>query len=170
MTDVVVARIGKAHGLKGEVTVQLHTDAPQERFVPGAAFVTEPPERGPLTLRSARVHNGIQLLAFEEAPDRTAAEQLRGTRLLAASTEPEEDEDGWYADDLVGLSVVDTGGAEIGRVAALHTRPAQDLLEIEKADGGRAYVPFVAEMVPEVDLEGGRVVLDPPPGLLDLES
>lgn len=168
MTEVVVARIGKAHGLKGEVTVQVHTDAPQERFLVGARFTTEPAEAGPLTIRAARMHNAIQLLAFDGVPDRTAAEGLRGTRLLAAPDV--EEDDAWYAEDLIGMSVVDTNGAEVGRVADVHSRPAQDLLEITKAAGGTAYVPFVDEMVPEVDEDAGRVVIDPPPGLLDLEG
>ncbi|AKU16396.1 ribosome maturation factor RimM [Luteipulveratus mongoliensis] len=169
MDDVMVARIGKAHGLKGEVTVQVHTDSPEERFVVGATFVTEPAEAGPLTVRASRVHNGIQLLAFEGAPDRTAAEALRGTRLVAAP-DPDDEEDAWYEDDLIGLEVLDTKGVSVGRVVALHPRPVQDLLEIEKTGGGVAYVPFVEEIVPEVDVDAGRVVIDPPPGLLDLES
>ncbi len=166
MDDVLVARIGKPHSLRGEVTVQVHTDSPEQRFVVGAVFSTEP-DRGPLTLRSARVHNGIQLLAFEEATDRTAAEGLRGTRLFAAA-EADEEGEAFYEDDLVGLAVVDTAGEPLGTVTALHARPAQDLLEIELPDGRTAYLPFVAEIVPGVDLDAGKVVADPPPGLLEL--
>lgn len=162
--EVLVARIGKPHGLRGEVTVQVHTDAPQERFVVGAVFGTDP-DRGELTVRGARLHNGIQLLTFEQVQDRTAAEALRGTRLLA---EVDDEDDAYYEDDLVGLDVVDTAGAALGTVVALHPRPAQDLLEVELADGRTAYLPFVAEIVPEVDLDAGRVVADPPPGLLEL--
>ena len=92
--DVVVARIGKPHGLKGEVTVRLHTDAPQDRFVVGAVFSADPAGNGPLTLRTHRLHNGIHLLSFEEAADRTAAEGLRGTRLLAPADEADE-ENAW---------------------------------------------------------------------------
>lgn len=165
MDEVLVARIGKPHGLRGEVTVQVHTDVPQERFVEGATFSTDP-DRGSLTVRTARVHNGIQLLAFEEALDRTAAEGLRGTRLSAPAVDDEDD--AYYEDDLVGLPVVDTSGASIGSVKALVSRPAQDLLEVELADGRTAYLPFVEQIVPEVDLDAGRVVADPPPGLLDL--
>ena len=110
MDEVVVARIGKAHGLKGEVTVQVHTDSPEERFVAGAAFVTDPAHRGPLTLRSTRVHNGIYLLAFEEAPDRTAAEGLRGINLLAAADDLVED-DAWYEEDLLGFDLDRLGRA-----------------------------------------------------------
>lgn len=164
MDEVLVARIGKPHGLRGEVTVQVHTDEPDERFVVGAVFSTDP-DRGPLTVRSARVHNGIQLLAFEEADDRTAAEALRNTRLRAAAA---DDDDAFYEDDLVGLAVFDTAGTVLGTVLALHPRPAQDLLEIELSDGRVAYLPFVEQIVPEVDLEAGRIIADPPPGLLEL--
>lgn len=163
MDEVMVARIGRANGLKGEVTVQVHTDRPGERFVPGARFHTEP-TIGDLTVRSARMQGTVQVLAFEEAVDRTAAEGLRGTRLLA---EPDEDE-GWYEDDLVGLRVVLLDGTSVGSVGALHQRPAQDLLEVAMDGGGTAYVPFVEQMVPTVDIDAGRIEIDPPPGLLDL--
>lgn len=164
---VVVARIGKPHGLKGEVTVRLHTDAPEDRFVVGAVFSTEPAAVGSLTLRTHRVHNGTHLLSFEEAVDRTAAEGLRGTRLLVPAQETEED-DAWYAEDLVGLEVVDPDGEPLGIVVELHDRPVQDLLEVRLTNGRTGYVPFVEQLVPVVDVDGGRVVVDPPPGLFDL--
>lgn len=162
----VVARIGKAHGLRGEVTVQLHTDIPQERFVVGAEFATDP-DRGPLVLRGARVHQQIYLLSFEGVPDRTAAEGLRNTRLLAELPDEGEDE-GWYEEDLVGLTVVLGDGTTIGTVSALHTRDVQDLLEVERTDGRTVLVPFVEEIVPEIDEDAGLVRLDPPAGLLEL--
>lgn len=167
MDDVVVARIGKAHGLKGEVTVQVHTDVPQERFVVGASFVTEPADRGPLTLRSSRVHNGVYLLAFDQASDRTAAEALRGTKLLAAADEVDED-DAWYEEDLLGFDVVLEDDTTVGAVTALESRDVQDLLVVEAPEGYDILVPFVEEIVPEVDEEARRVVLTPPPGLLEL--
>lgn len=163
----LVARIGKPHGLRGEVTVQVHTDNPQDRFVPGAEFGTDPPERGPLTLASVRVHQGTYLLGFAGVPDRTAAESLRDIRLVTTEADAEEDE-GWYEEDLLGFAVVLTDGTVVGEVGALHTRPVQDLLEVRLDRGGEALVPFVAELVPEVDEEARRVVIDPPPGLLDL--
>jgi 16S rRNA processing protein RimM len=174
----VVARIGKAHSLRGEVTVQVHTDDPEARFVPGARFATEAlPGSGvprELSLRSARVHNGTWLLAFDGIPDRTGAEGLRGTRLLVDTEDdaaPEgADEDAWYEQDLVGLRAVDLSGAELGTVSGLETGPAQDLLVLRLAGGGSAYVPFVSAIVPEVDVEGGRVVIDAPPGLLELNA
>lgn len=166
----VVARVGKAHGLGGEVTVQVHTDDPDGRFTSGTVFATEaaagsgvPRE---LILRSARVHRGIWLLAFDGIPDRTGAEGLRGTRLLAAADSKEDD--AWYERDLVGLEAVTSDGTLIGEVAGLDVGPGQDRLVIRLSNGNDALVPFVGAIVPEVDIEGGRVVVDPPPGLLDL--
>ena len=166
--QVVVARIGKAHGLRGEVTVQVLTGAADERFVPGASFVTEPAEAGPMVLRSARDHNGVLLLGFEGTDDRSGAEALRGIKLLANPLEDHGDEDTWYERDLVGLKAVTVGGDEVGEVTALQSGAAQDLLVVRLTDGRKALVPFVTAIVPEVDVDGGRVVLDPPPGLLDL--
>lgn len=168
--QVVVARIGKAHGLRGEVTVQVLTGAPDERFVPGVTFVTEPEASGPLVLRSARDNNGILLLGFEQVEDRNSAEALRGTRLLAEVLAETGEEEVWYERDLVGLRAVTVEGAEIGEVAALQSRPAQDLLVLRLNGGREVLVPFVTAIVPEVDIEGGRVVLNPPPGLLDLDE
>ena len=168
--QVVVARVGKAHGLRGEVTVQVLTGAPDERFVPGATFLTHPPQAGPLVLRSARDNNGILLLGFEHTEDRTGAEALRGIKLLAEVLADDEDEEVWYERDLVGLKAVTVGGIEVGEVTALQSRPAQDLLVLRLADGREALVPFVTAIVPEVDITGGRVVLDPPSGLLDLDE
>jgi 16S rRNA processing protein RimM len=167
MNDFVVARIGKPHGLKGEVTVRLHTDAPDARFVIGATFQTDPASHGPLTLRTHRVHNGIHLLGFDETPDRTAAEELRGTQLLVDAQTGEDEAGAWYAEELIGLEVVDTEGIRLGTVVELHDRPAQDLLEVRLENGNTGYVPFVEQLVPTVDVEAGRVVVDPPLGLFD---
>ncbi len=176
--SVVLARIGKPHGLRGEVTVQLHTDDPQARFTAGAALATEAaPGSGvprELTIRSTRVHNGVWLLAFEEIPDRTGAEGLRGTRLvldesaaaLATALHRPEDDEGYYEDELVGLEVRDPAGQVLGRVAALELGTAQDRLVVELTDGTTAYVPFVAQIVPTVAAD--HVVVDPPAGLFDL--
>ncbi len=168
--QVVVARIGKAHGLRGEVTVQVLTDSSDGRFVPGAAFVTEPDFAGPLVVRTARDHNGVLLLSFEDTDDRTGAEELRGIKLLDVVLGDDDDEDTWYERDLVGLKAVTVGGDEVGEVIALRTGGAQDLLVLRLTDGREALVPFVTAIVPEVDIDGGRVVLDPPTGLLDLDQ
>jgi 16S rRNA processing protein RimM len=173
-SQLLVARIGKPHGLRGEVTVQLHTDDPTARFAAGSVLATEaaPGSGVPrhLTVRSARSHRGIWLIGFEEIPDRTGAESLRGTRLMVDATLglPEDDDEGFYESELVGLVAVTAEGATVGTVSGLQTGAAQDLLVVELAGGGEALVPFVEAIVPEVDLPGGRVVLDPPPGLLEL--
>lgn len=176
-TDVVVARIGKAHALRGEVTVELRTDDPQARLSPGATLRTTAPKGSgvprELTVATARVHNGTWLLSFEGIPDRTGAEGLRGTLLHADQVpgdgEPDEGE-GWYPDELVGLEVRDGDGARIGEVLDLHTRAVQDLLEVRLDDGREGLVPFVEAMVPVVDVAGGVVVITPPPGLFDLDA
>lgn len=174
--EIVVARIGKPHGLHGEVTVQLHTDAPATRLAVGAVLATqaEPGTGVPtqLTIRSTRVHNGIWLVGFEQIPDRTGAESLRGARLLAdpATVVPDDVEYAWYEADLVGLAVVTRAGTRVGAVTGLDLGPAQDLLVVALDTGGTAYLPFVEAIVPEVDPQGGRVVVDPPDGLLELNA
>lgn len=171
---LVVARIGKPHALRGEVTVQVHTDDPEGRFVVGTVFDTEAsagsgvPRR--LTLASTRVHRGIWLLGFEEIPDRTGAESLRGTRLVLTeeAAETEEDGGGWYEEELTGLEARDTTGGVIGTVVGLDLGVGQDRLVLELADGGRSLIPFVEAIVPTVDVEDGHVVIDAPPGLIEL--
>jgi 16S rRNA processing protein RimM len=175
-SQLLVARIGKPHGLLGEVTVQLHTDDPQRRFAAGAVLATQAAAGSgvprQLTVRSTRVHRGVWLVAFEGVPDRTGAESLRGTRLFVDASEglPEDDDEGWYEDELAGLAAVTVDGQEVGTVTALQTRAAQDLLVVRLAAGGEALVPVVDSIVPVVDIPGGRVVLDPPPGLLELAA
>lgn len=173
----VVARIGKPHGIRGEVTVQVHTDDPAGRFAVGTVLPTKAPKGSgvprELTVRSSRDHNGVWLLGFEEIPDRTGAEGLRGTRLLTPAgdeelLEPDQGGDAWYEDQLVGLAAVRPDGSPVGTVAGLDIGPGQDRLRLT-LDGGRtAYIPFVAALVPVVDVVGGRVVVDPPAGLLEL--
>ncbi|MFW5469015.1 ribosome maturation factor RimM [Knoellia sp. CPCC 206435] len=176
--SLLIARIGKPHGLNGEVTVQTHTDDPERRFVAGREFDTEAqPGTGVprvLTLSSARKHREVWLLGFAEIPDRTGAESLRGTRLFVETSELEaaqdHDEEGWYEHDLVGLVVVDPAGAELGTVTGLVVGAAQDLLEVRLTGGRDALVPFVEAIVTDVDLEAGRVVVDAPAGLFDLDE
>lgn len=166
--DLQVARIGKPHGIRGEVTVQLFTDAPEERFEPGAVFRVEPAAQGPLTISSARWNKDILILGFKEVPDRNAAELLRGAKLFIESEDTSDDDgDAWYEHELVGLEAR-VGDEVVGRVSALRTMMVQDLLIIERADGEEILVPFVEEIVPEVDVEGGFVLLTPPAGLLEL--
>ncbi|MGY1455087.1 ribosome maturation factor RimM [Streptomyces sp. SS8] len=167
--QLVVARIGRAHGIKGEVTVEVRTDEPEVRLAPGAVLGTDPASAGPLTIESGRVHSGRLLLRFKGVRDRTAAEALRGT-LLIAEVDPEEtpeDPDEYYDHQLIDLDVVTLDGTPVGRIEEIAHLPHQDLLVVRGPDGGEVLVPFVGEIVPEIDLEGQRAVIDPPPGLID---
>ncbi|CDR06175.1 ribosome maturation factor RimM [Streptomyces iranensis] len=167
--QLVVARIGRAHGIKGEVTVEVRTDEPELRLGPGAVLATEPASAGPLTIESGRVHSGRLLLRFDGVRDRNAAEALRNT-LLIAEVDPEElpeDPEEFYDHQLIDLDVVTVDGTEVGRISEISHLPYQDLLVVKRPDGGEALIPFVSEVVPEIDLEAQRAVIDPPPGLLD---
>lgn len=167
--QLVVARIGRAHGIKGEVTVEVRTDEPELRLGPGAVLTTDPASAGPLTIAAGRVHSGRLLLTFEGVADRTAAEALRNT-LLVAEVDPEEspdDPEEFYDHQLIDLDVVTRDGSPVGRIQEVAHLPAQDLLVVRREDGGEALIPFVAEIVPEIDLDAQRAVVDPPPGLLD---
>jgi 16S rRNA processing protein RimM len=167
--QVQVARIGKPHGIRGEVTVQVMTDAPEERFVPGTAFVVEPASLGPLTIDSARWNKDILLLGFAEVADRNGAEELRGAKLFVDTEDVDDDEDAWYEHELVGLRVL-VDEQEVGKVAALNTLPAQDLLVVTAANGEEVLVPFVEQIVPEVDVDAGFIRITPPAGLFELNS
>lgn len=190
---LVVARIGRPHGLRGEVTVETLTDSPRRRFLPGATFGTLP-DVGPLVLASARVHHETWLLAFTGREGRDAAQALRDIRLTVAASdvatqgldsdglsdrgdgsvdwddESDESDGGWYPEELAGLVVHDASGRRIGEVVGLDLRSAQDLLQVRLDDGRRGSVPFVTALVPIVDVPGGRVVVDPPEGLFELDG
>lgn len=170
---LVVGQIGKPHGIRGESLVVVRTDDPEERFVPGAVFTTASgaasvPEK--LTLESLRWHQGRVIAQFEGVHDRNLAETLRGVLLqvdsdsLAAPDDPDE----FLDHQLVGLRVVSVDGAELGVVARIDHAPASDLIVLDRSGGGTALIPFVRQMVPTVDVAGGRVVVDLPEGLLDL--
>lgn len=166
---VTVARIGRAHGLRGEVSVELRTDIPEVRFAEGAVLETEPSSAGPLTVAKTRVQAGRWYVTFAEIKDRTAAENARGVELLGEAEDAEED-DAWYVHELVGLTVEKPDGTLVGTVTDLIAMPAQDLLEVKQPSGVRALIPFVEPFVPEVDLEAGKVIVTPPYGLLDGET
>ncbi|ASU82885.1 ribosome maturation factor RimM [Nocardiopsis gilva YIM 90087] len=166
---LVVGRIGRAHGIRGDVAVDVRTDDPAERFVAGAKLLTDPVAAGPLTVRSVRMHAGRLLVRFEGVADRNGAEELRGVTLLVESADipPVDDPDEFHDHELIGMRVVTTEGGEVGVVDdVLHH--AQDVLVIKDPSGEDVLVPFVRELVPEVDTGAGRMVIDPPPGLLDL--
>jgi len=171
--DVVVGRIGKPFGLRGEVTVDVRTDEPERRFAPGMTLGAEPPPGSASSLRTltvsgARWHGTVLLLSFDELADRTAAEAARGIVLHAsipADAMP-DDPDEFYDHQLVGLAVHDVDGTPLGSVAGLVHGGAQDLLRVTTPDGREALVPFVKALVPEVDLAGGRLVVADRPGLV----
>jgi 16S rRNA processing protein RimM len=167
--QLVVGRIGRAHGIKGEVTVEVRTDEPELRLGPGAVLATDPASAGPLTIESGHVHSGRLLLRFAGVRDRNAAEALRNT-LLIAEVDPEElpeDEDEFYDHQLMDLDVVTEDGTEVGRITEISHLPSQDLFIVERPDGSEVMIPFVEEIVVEIDLEEQKAVIAPPPGLID---
>lgn len=164
---LVVGRIGRPHGIRGEVTVDVRTDDPDSRFAPGAVLATDPAPVGPLTIEQVRWHSGRLLLAFAGVVDRTGAEALRGTRLLVdyAEVPLPDDPDEFHDQQLIGLAVETVSGQAVGAVTEIrHT--GQDLLVVGRPTGGEVYIPFVKAIVSEVDVAGGRVVINPPAGLL----
>nr|WTA69086.1 ribosome maturation factor RimM [Micromonospora sp. NBC_00855] len=199
--QLVVGRIGKPHGVRGEVTVEVRTDEPEARFAPGTVLRTAPgatppparntvpgaepgatpppttdepgvPFRVPaeLTIEEARFHQGRVLIAFDGILDRNTAEALRGTLLVVDSADvaPPDDPEEFHDHQLVGLAVVTPAGERLGEVARIDHAPSSDLLVLRRPEGRTALIPFVRAIVPEVDLAGGRVIVDPPAGLLDL--
>jgi 16S rRNA processing protein RimM len=167
--QLTVARVGRAHGLKGEVALDLRTDEPDDRFTIGARLATEPASAGPLTVTRVRVHQGRWLVTFAEAADRTAAEALRGVDLVV-DVDASDEEDAWYPHELTGLRAELEDGTVVGEVVGLEHLPAHDALVVRETglpEGEmRTLVPFVRAIVPVVDVTGGRVVLSPPGGLL----
>lgn len=162
--QLVVARIGRAHGLRGELLLDVRTDDPTTRFAPGAVLATDP-DKGDLTVRSARSHQGRLLVAFVGVGDRETAEGLRGVDLVVEEDASDE-EDAWYPHELTGLRAEDGDGRGLGTVEGLEHLPAHDVLVLREPGGERTLVPFVRAIVPVVDVAGGRVVLTPPGGLL----
>lgn len=185
---LVVGQIGKPHGIRGEVSVVVRTDEPEERFVPGSVFVTEVPRdrrvsTGPaavsgvrfevpkqLVLESIRWHQGRGIAVFENIYDRNVAEELRGVFLQVDSDEltPPDDPDEFHDHQLVGLRVESADGTVHGSVERIEHAPSSDLIVLKKTGGGTALIPFVSAMVPTVDVAGGKIVVDLPEGLLDL--
>jgi 16S rRNA processing protein RimM len=170
-TEYLVGVAVRVHGLRGELVVDVHTDSPDERFVPGASLIAQRPgvPAGTLTVESARPHSGRLLVRFVEAPDRDAAEALRGTRLLVAADAiaPPDDEEEFHVHQLEGLRVELEDGTVVGSVREVVHGPGGELLVVARPERSDALVPFVLAIVPTVDLAGGRLILTPPEGLLD---
>lgn len=212
--QLVVGRVTRPHGIRGEVSVEVRTDDPDLRFAVGRVMATDPAAAGPLTVESVRWHSGRLLIRFDGIADRNQAEDLRGVWLTLDSAEVGStgDPDEFHDHELIGLAVVTTSGEPVGRVTDVR-HFGQDLLVIEPAPAGSGpgsgpaesgpaeapvptgpaqagrgpggpvlaprvragrgpgselLIPFVAAIVPEVDVAAGRLVIDPPPGLLEL--
>ena len=177
VTEVIVGRIGRAHGVHGEVSVEPSTDEPERRFADGAPLALQTPAgaapRGTgrpasVTVRAARRDRSRLLVSFEEVADRTAAEALRGLVLVASVDRDEtpEDAEEFYDHHLLGLRVRTEAGAAVGEVSQVVHGPAQDLLGVLREDGHEVLVPFVSQLVPTVDVPNATIVVVDRPGLL----
>ncbi|GGF45226.1 ribosome maturation factor RimM [Microbacterium sorbitolivorans] len=166
-----VGRVLKAHGLKGALKLELYTDDPDGRFVPGASFTLQVPEqsqwhRKTVTVREFRWMNASPVIFFEGVDDRNAAETLaRAILWVDQDDSSPEEPDAWYDHQLIGLDAV-RDDKVIGRIARVDHLPSQDLLIVSVGET-EVMVPFVSAIVPEVDLEGGRVIMTPPAGLFE---
>ncbi len=171
-TQLRVGRLLKAHGLKGAIKLELYTDSPNERFVPGAVLELQVPETSPwfgktVTVTELRWYNASPALFLEGIDDRTKAEGLiKAILLVHADLEalPAE-EDAWYDHQLVGLKVM-RDGVQIAEVIRVEHLPAQDHLVV-KFEDREVFVPFVKEIVPEVNITAGTVTVTPPNGLFE---
>ncbi|MGW5310138.1 ribosome maturation factor RimM [Nocardia thailandica] len=173
--ELVVGRVAKSHGVRGELVVEVRTDAPEERFAPGATLRGRLPkskQARPYTVESAREHSGRLLVFLDGIADRTAADALRGMLFVIDSADlpPTEDPDEYYDHELEGLAVQLTDGTHVGEVTEVLHSAAGELLSVRAADDGREIlIPFVLAIVPTVSIADRLVVIDPPEGLLDPE-
>jgi 16S rRNA processing protein RimM len=177
---LAVGRIGRAHGVRGEVRVEVLTDFPERRYAPGSRLLVAPPpdptapgrepeEPVPVVVKSARPHRGAILVRLDRAADRTAAEALTGQQLyVEASDAPELGPDAYYEHQLVGCVVATRDGRRLGRVTELLETGAADVLIVgDEAPGTTVLVPMIAQVIQSVDVDKGLIVIDPLPGLLD---
>ncbi|MEI6373961.1 MAG: ribosome maturation factor RimM [Actinomycetes bacterium] len=166
---VVVGRLGRAHGIRGEVSVDVRTDEPDRRFAPGTVLFTDSPTTTTVVVEWAKWHSGRLLLHLEGVNDRTGAEALRGLLLEVDAVDAElpDGDDEYYDRHLVGLSVVMLDGTPVGSVREVVHLPMQDMLVVGRDEQTDLLVPFVSDFVPTVDVPGGTIVIDPPPGLID---
>ena len=163
---VCVGRIGGAHGVQGWVRLQSYTADPAD--IGSYGPLTDETGARRLKVTVKRMAKGSVIAAIDGVTDRNAAEALAGLRLYVdRDALPPSDEDEFYRTDLIGLAAVLTDGSTLGRVVGIEDYGAGDVLEVRRSDGPSVLVPFTAAVVPEVDIAGGRVVIDPPPGLLE---
>jgi 16S rRNA processing protein RimM len=171
-TQLRVGRLTKAHGLKGAIKVELYTDAPEKRFVPGAVFSLQVPTSSrwhgkTLELNELKWYNSHAVAFFKGVSDRTEAESLIKAILWIDQdlAEASEEEDAWFDHQLVGLRVI-RDGVEVGTVSQIDHFPAQDLLTVATASGD-VLVPFVKAIVTAVDVTAGTMTVTPPIGLFE---
>lgn len=169
-TQLRVGRLTKAHGLKGAIKIELFTDVPEKRFVPGAVFTLQVPTSSPwhgktLELSELRYYNQQPVAFFKDIGDRSAAESLIKAILWVEQDLTETEEDAWFDEQLVGLDVL-RDGRKVGTVARIDHFPAQDLLTVT-TDNGDVLVPFVKAIVTAVDTRAGTMTVDPPLGLFE---
>ena len=164
--QLVVARIGRAHGVLGEATIEVRTDQPEDRFYVGSVLMTEPTTFGPLTITSVRDHNGILLLGFKGVSDRNQVSELRNVLLLAeVDIDANSTEDDFHVQQLLECMVQTQEGLELGLVKDVINLPGQDVLAVEY-QGREILIPFVKAIVPIVDIANRRITVNPPEGLL----
>ena len=173
--ELVIGRVAKAHGVTGEVVVDVRTDDPAERFAPGSVLRGRKPRGGPersFVIETAREHGGRLLVRFTGVGDRDAADELRGTLFLVESGDlpPIEDPDEFYDHQLEGLAVRTVAGEAVGTVTEVLHTAAGELLSVKRPEGAELLVPFVSAIVTAVSLTEGTVEIDPPDGLLNIED
>ncbi|ACY21337.1 16S rRNA processing protein RimM [Gordonia bronchialis DSM 43247] len=168
--DLVVGRVAKSHGVRGEVVVDIRTDDPETRFAVGTVLRGRMPKGAgdrEFTVTAARHHAGRLLLSLAEVTDRGAADGLRGVLFLIDSSEaqPSDDPDEFYDHELEGVPVSTVDGVSVGVVESVLHLPGGELLSVRTEDRREVLVPFVRQIVPTVTRE--QIVIDPPDGLLD---
>ncbi len=163
---LIVGRIGRVHGVRGEVTVEVRTDSPEDRFQIGKSIATDPSKFGPLTITGQRWHNGILLLTFDGVSDRGAAEKIKNVLLMADVDIAESDADEFHVQLLIGSTIELIDGTVLGTIDDVLTTKGQNLLSFMRG-GKQVLIPFVKAIVPTVDIAGRKVVITPPEGLLD---
>lgn len=166
ISRVVVGRLGRPHGIRGEVTVEIRTDEPDLRFAPGSSVFLSSGKS--IQIESTRWHQNVLLVKFSGIKDRNDSETLRGllVEVEVDDLDLPEDEEEFYDRQLIGLTVFQDG-IQIGLVEDVLHLPGQDLLSIRLSDGKEMLLPFVENFVPEINLENKSMLITPPTGLMD---
>ena len=165
--QLVIGRIGRAHGVRGDLFVEPMTDEPDHRYADGTVLMTS--NDTTLTVATSKWHSGRFVVHFAGFDDRNSAETLRGLT-LSIEVDPSQspqDPDEYYDHQLIGLNVVLADGTHVGTIGEVIHLPSQDLLTVLRVGQSEALIPFVTEFVPDVNLATKTVVITPPPGLLN---